>query len=383
MKLCFVCNEYPPAAHGGIGSVIRILGRALVRNGRQVRVIGVYPRPTADSYEEDEGVRVWRLQSPGVKFGWILARYRLFKIIANWVRNGEVNLIEVPDYQGCAAGWRPLAAPVICRLHGSSTYFADEMGWPLSRKEYLLERASLRRCGYYCSTSQYTATKTQKLFGLRTAADCILYNPVEAPALASSRTRSKNQVVFTGTLNEKKGIISLIRAWPMVTEACPEAELHIFGKDGLTGERKPMQAYLQSQLNGERDSVHFHGHTPREELLANLRIPRVAVFPSYSEAFAMAPLEAMAQGCPTINSKRGSGPELIQHNQQGLLVDPGNPREIADAIIRLLRDDELAARLGQAGQRRIQDAFSLPKLVARNEAFFESCISRWSARASR
>ncbi len=92
----------------------------------------------------------------------------------------------------------------------------------------------------------------------------------------------------------------------------------------------------------------------------------MAVFPSYAEAFAIAPLEAMAWGCPTIYSQRGSGPELIRHGDDGWLVDPDQTSDLSQAISRLLKDDVLANRLGTQGRRRIEERFtwiaSFPKM---------------------
>ena len=377
MNICFQCNEYPPLPHGGIGSVTQLMGRALVRRGHNLRVVGVYPKAESVRREEDEGVQVWRLQTPKGKLGWIAARYRLFRMVAKWAKDGEVDLVEVPDYQGGAAGWGRLPVPVVGRLHGSSAYFAAEMGWRVDRLSFWLERASLRRCDFIASTSQYTADRTAQVFGLGKRQPAILHNPVELRDSAPVKTRSRNEVVFTGSLNAKKGVVSLIRAWKSVRQACPDAELHVFGKDCLMEDGSSMTAYLTRQLNGRHDSVHFHGHTTRDRLLETLRRPRVAVFPSYVEAFAMAPLEAMAQGCPTIYTNRGSGPELIDHGISGLLVDPDRPEEIANAIIRVLRDDDLAARLGEGGRRRVTEAFSAPLILDRNEAFYRSAIEKF------
>lgn len=86
-------------------------------------------------------------------------------------------------------------------------------------------------------------------------------------------------------------------------------------------------------------SIHFHGHVERAELVAALQRAGLDVFPSSAEAFALAPLEAMAYGCPTIYSQRGSGPELIENGRDGLLIEPDQPHEIAGAIVRVLTDD--------------------------------------------
>ncbi len=379
MRICFLCNEYPPGPHGGIGTMTQVLARALVQARHQVRVVGMYPRDyPAPDYEEDQGVRVWRLRRPARRFGWVPARYQLFVTIARWARRGEIDLVEVPDWEGWVAGWPSLPVPVIVRLHGSISYFAAEQGQAIGRRVFWLERASLRRADFWCSVSRYTARKTQQLFGLRSDARAILYNPVKVPPAADPgiATEFGKQVIFTGTLTAKKGIISLIKAWPRVIEACEEAELHIFGKDGRTKDGQSMQAFLRALYNGRVEkSIRFHGHVDRAKLFETFQRARLAVFPSYAEAFAIAPLEAMAVGCPTIYSQRGSGPELIENGRDGLLIEPDQPHEIAEAIVRVLTDDRLARRLGEAGRERVMKNFSTPVLLASNEAFYQNCLS--------
>jgi len=376
MRICFLCNEYPPGPHGGIGTMTQVLARALVQAGHQVRVVGLYPRDyPAPDYEEDQGVRVWRLRQSSHRFSWAPARYQLFRTVAGWSRRGKIDLVEVPDWQGLAAGWPRLPVPVIARLHGSISYFAAELGRHISRVAFWLERASLRRADFWCSVSRYTAEQTQRLFGLRSGPLAILYNPVELPAGPNVSTQSGQQVIFTGTLTAKKGIVSLAKAWPRVIEVCKDAELHIYGKDGRTDEGPSMQAFISRHNGRVGNSIHFHGHVERGELFAALQRARLAVFPSYAEAFALAPLEAMAVGCPTIYSQRGSGPELIENGRDGLLIEPDQPHEIAEAIVRVLTDDRLARRLGEAGRERVMKNFSTPVLLASNEAFYQNCLS--------
>lgn len=383
MRLCFVCNEYPPGPHGGIGTMTQVLARALARAGHQVRVVGMYPTEyPAPGYEEDNGVRVWRLRQSAYRLGWIPARYRLFRTIRRWSRRAAIDLVEVPDWEGWAAGWPRLSVPVVVRLNGAASYFTAEVGHSVKRSLFWLERASLRRADSWCSSSQYTADKTRRMFALPSGPDAVLYNPVEVPTVTQA-PRSTNKVVFSGTLTAKKGIISLMKAWPRVLETRPDAELHIYGKDDLTDDGQPMQAYLRSQLDGQKSgSVYFHGHVARPRLLEELQTARAAVFPSYAEAFALAPLEAMACGCPTVYSTRGSGPELIRHAQDGLLLDPARPDDIAEAITSLLEDDAMAERLGEAGRRRVQGCFSVQAMLPKNEAFYVKCISDFHGKQS-
>lgn len=366
----------------------QVLARALVARGHGVRVIGVYrPDYPAPDYEVDQGVRVWRWRAHPYRFGWVADRFQVFRVVASWSRRREIDLVEVPDCSGWAAGWPPLGVPVITRLHGSGTYFFAETGRPLRRTTFWLERAAFSRADAWCAVSRYTAERTRRLFGLPRGRGALLYNPVEHRFDGRLRAGSQD-VVFAGALTAKKGIISLIRAWPRVLRACSGARLHIFGRDvaapggGSTlaaPDGGPMLAYLQRQLDQETaKTVLFHGHVSRDELLRAYQGARVAVFPSYAEAFALAPLEAMACGCPVIYTRRGSGPELIHDERDGLLVDPDRPEQIGAAIVRLLANDQTATRLGQAGQARARDHFSLQVLVPQNEAFYASCLEGWN-----
>jgi len=381
VRICYVCHEYPPAAHGGIGTVTRTLARALVRRGHEATVVGIYPRSShAPAYEKDQGVQVWRLSRPDGRLGWVSARFHLFRVIADWCRAGRVDLVEVPDWEGWAAGWPRLPVPVVVRLHGSVSYFAAELGQPVRSIAYHLERASLRRADFWCPVSRYIALRTQTLFRLPSFPGAILYNPVEPPARRSGEGRSSNQVVFVGTLTPRKGIVALFKAWPRVLAARADAELHVFGKDGRLSGRS-MRAYLDSLLEaGPARSVRFYGHVENGAVLAALARARLAVFPSYAESFGLAPVEAMACGCPTIYSRRGVGGEVIEDGRDGLLVDPDRPAEIAEAILRLLTDDDLATRLAEAGFARVEGRFALHTVLPQNESFYRQCLAAFSAR---
>jgi glycosyltransferase involved in cell wall biosynthesis len=383
LRIAYVCSDYPPGPHGGIGTMTQLLARALTARGHQVRVTGVYPPDyPAEDRQDDQGVPVLRLRESRHPLGWVAARVRLARLVSRWVQEGAVDVIEIPDWQGWAAGWPRWPVPVVTRLNGSAVYFAAERGASVSALTRYLEASSIRRADFVCSASRYTGERTAKLFGLARGFD-VLYNPVETlggPVTA----RIPGRVVFSGTLTEKKGVVSLIRAWPLVLAGAPQAQLHLYGKDGATGGGPSMQAHLQSLMPAAAaGSVHFHGHVPRTTLLAALAEARVAVFPSYAEAFALAPLEAMACGAPTVYSRRGSGPELIRDGRDGLLVEPDHPDDIARALLRILTDDAVAQRLSAEGRRRVQDSFGLEQVVTENVAFYRRCTATFGRRPTR
>jgi len=376
MRVCFVCDEYPPGNHGGIGSFVRMLARALVDVGHEVKVVGLYPADhPSPRYEEDQGVQVWRLRQSHWRLGWIGGRYKVFRQIASWAKNGEIDLVEVVDFGGPAAYWPKLPVPVVARLHGSGSYFAAELNSKVSRRLFQLESSSLRRADVICSVSRHTADRTRELFNLPSCPDAVVYNFVDSRFEVNSRSRSNDVVIFSGTLTYKKGVVPLIKAWPTVLAKNANAKLHFYGKDGCTDDGESMTAMLRSQLDeSQQQSVRFHGHTDREDLLEALKKARLAIFPSYAEAFALAPLEAMAEACPTIYSERGCGRELVSDGKDGVLIDPDRPDQIADAIVTFLNDDNLVEKLGTAGQERVRQSFSTQAVLPQNIDFYRSCI---------
>ncbi len=376
MRVGFVCAEYPPGPHGGIGTLVQMLARALVEAGHEVRVAGVHSRDyPAPDRETDRGVSVHRLRARSGLGGSLRSRAELFRFFRRLATAGELDVVEAPDWEGWTAGWPRLNSPVVVRLSGSSSFFESELGRSPRRPTFWIERAALRRADFVCAESRYVADRTREVFGLSSPPDAIIYNPVEAPIEGTRVERKRDRVLFAGTLIEKKGVRSLVRAWPRVIGARPGAELHVFGKPGTTAAGRSMQAELEDELRASgAGRVVFRGHVPLDQLSEELKAAHVVVLPSYAEGFSLMPLHAMACGCPTVYSRRGSGPEVITDGRDGLLVDPESPEEIASAILRILGDDVLASRLGEAGALRVRGQFAMRSVLRENILFYEKCI---------
>jgi glycosyltransferase involved in cell wall biosynthesis len=314
---------------------------------------------------------------------WLAARYRMYELVKAWSTAEQIELVDAPDHDGWFAGWpRDISIPLVLRAGGSFSYFGHEMGSRVPSLVFRLERMSYRRADAWIAKSQYVGDVTTRLFELQSGPDATLFNPVDAPrSISSFAARDRNRVVFSGTLTAKKGVVELIEAWPLVKDECGQAELHIYGKDGIAPCGGSMIHFLQRHLDPRlRATVHFHGHVSRATLTAVLSTARAAVFPSFAEGFAWAPMEAMAYGCPTIYTRLGSGPEVIIDGRDGLLVDPRHPRQIAEGVCRVLRDDNLAQRLEEGGRARVLSTFALEVLLPRNEAFYSQVIDRFRNR---
>jgi len=164
-----------------------------------------------------------------------------------------------------------------------------------------------------------------------------------------------------------KGQEWLIRALPRVLARFPGTEC-VFISDGPT--RSAVEG-LASDI-GVRDHVIFAGGTTTSELLEWMSESDVFVFPSLSEGFGLAILEAWAFGLPVVASRAGAIPEVVEHGRTGLLVPPGDPTALADGINALLSDPVLARRLANAGRDSLRMNFTPEQMVEKTASLYRT-----------
>jgi glycosyltransferase involved in cell wall biosynthesis len=157
-------------------------------------------------------------------------------------------------------------------------------------------------------------------------------------------------VGVVGRLELEKGHPTLLEAWPLVLAEMPNTYLMIIGE----GSRLDALHEIARDL-GILDRVTFTGR--RDDIPAVTASFDVAVLPSYREAQGLTILEAMALSRPVVASNVGGIPEMITNEVNGLLVPPHDPPALAAAIVRLLKDHQLADVLGRAGHDMVHDRF--------------------------
>jgi len=377
MNIGFICNELRPANVGGIGTFTVELIRGLNDSGHRVHVVSLDRQIPETSCEVvSPNLTIHRLRGGKGRLRGYLSRFNLFSVISKLAVQGQIDIVEVPDFEGWCAGWPHLPIPVVVRLHGSVSFFAAEMRSAIPRSVQYLERRAIQRADHIVSVSRYAADRSREVIGLRMS-PTIVHNSVMLPDPARVKTdfRSRDMVCYTGTLVAKKGVFSLAQAWPLVKERRPNARLMMIGRDGRHEGRSAIDL-IRELAGGHADSIEFTGYLPKAELENVLIAADVAVYPSYSEAFALAPMEAMALCVPTICTNRASGPELVRHNIDGLLCDPDKIQELGDMLATVLENESLRYRLGQAGRRRIREDFSYAESLQTNIRFYQSCIAQ-------
>jgi glycosyltransferase involved in cell wall biosynthesis len=354
------------------------LAEALVSRGHDVHVVGYYDQANP-SDETQSGVRVVRLSSRSGRLGPWVNRVRLHRTLKQIANAGAIDILEAPDFEGPSAFLPRCSRARVVRLHGSHRYFSDERRTPHSRSVAFFERRALFEADAVVSVSAYTAQRTRALFALRREIP-VIHNAVSIPAavVRKDEYRTLGRIVYFGTLAEKKGVLPLAEAWRQFHAEFPEWQLVLLGRDAIYQGRS-VKAMMIERMGEAAKAAEFTGAVDHDTILQRLPNFDFTVLPSYSEAFALAPMEAMALGVPVVVSNMSSGPELVDNGVDGWLCDPRDPQTILGAMRRAALDPALREHVAGNARRKVEAVFSYEAFIDRNILFYEGLLAEQEA----
>ena len=175
-----------------------------------------------------------------------------------------------------------------------------------------------------------------------------------------------------GRLTPWKGHQVLLRAWPAVQRRVPEARLIVVGEVAFWDEDYGAELRALAEELGIADSVCWAGF--RDDVADLLRLSDLLVLPSIDEPFGRVVIEAMSVGLPVVATAAGGVPEIVLDGETGLLVPPGEPEPLADAIATLLADVARARAMGAAGRRRALEHFDVRRVARQVQAIYDGII---------
>jgi sugar transferase (PEP-CTERM/EpsH1 system associated) len=194
-------------------------------------------------------------------------------------------------------------------------------------------------------------------------------NGIDLDRFAFSGPRPDGPVLAVARLSPEKDLANLVRAAAIARPSDPELRIEVAGD----GPCRPELRQLVAEL-GLEGRVSLLGAV--NDVAGQLARAGLFVLPSRSEGIALTLLEAMACGLPVVATHVGGTPEVVFDGETGLLVPPGDPVALAQAILRLRRDPEAGERLGEAGRRRIERMFDVRRMVADYEALYTESNGR-------
>jgi glycosyltransferase involved in cell wall biosynthesis len=232
---------------------------------------------------------------------------------------------------------------VIADLHGDwrapTRLYGSRLRGLLSPVADRVAESALRRADGVRTVTGYTTRLVREL-GIEPADEFPAYMDfasfLEQPV---APLPERAQAIFVGVLERYKNVDGLAEAWRRAAPRIPEARLRLVGRGTLSRVVDRLVADLPAQTS-------WSPRLTQPEVAAALDESTALVLPSRSEGMGRVVIEAFCRGRPVLGSRVGGIPDLVEDGVNGLLVDPQDTNGLAEALVRLLTDRELAERLG-------------------------------------
>jgi glycosyltransferase involved in cell wall biosynthesis len=299
---------------------------------------------------------------------------KFFRLLATWVRlAGNLRRVK-PDLAVVftSATLVGLAAEsvvvALCRLSGAPyvLYLHSDVhrripGAPLPLRPVL---RSVFRSAAACLV--VGRTFRDELASQRTGRVFVLPNCVDVAAGTNGTGRPEGdpvRVLFLSNIEESKGIMTLLRAVPLVLAEEPRVMFSVAGPWRSRSIRREVEKFLAG--NGLGESVVLAGEAYGDRKSEIMAGHDIFVLPSRREAQSLAALEAMRSSLPVVSTDVGAMPEAVVDGVTGFLVSPDEPEALARRILELVRNAPMRAAMGLAGRRRYEQEFT-PAVYERN-----------------
>lgn len=379
MKIGFLTPEFPypeMGVSGGIGTSIYNLAQGLLCLGHQVSVI-VYGQKT-DEVVVKEGITFYKVKNIKFKgFSRFLTQKKIQRLINSLVKEGEIDLIEAPDWTGITANIKP-NCPVVIRLNGSDTYFCHLDQRPVKFSNRIQEQKALRMADGLVSVSRYTAEVTKELFRLNRSFE-IIPNSIDVAKFVKNPNIpvQENTILYFGTLIRKKGLLELPHIFNEVIQKRPEARLILIGRDAadvVSGNHSTWNMMLPMFEPEALKQVSYLGSVSYTDIARHINEAAVCVFPTFAEALPVSWIEAMAMEKAIVASAIGWAEEVIDNTKNGFLVSPTEHEQYADCIIQLLQDVALRETFGTNARNKVIQKFSIEVVAQQSVDFYQKLL---------
>ena len=377
MPRCLLVFEPPD---GGVAENVLQLARGLPAHGWQPVVAGPAASVIYDELEA-AGVAVHRL---AMRRGYgrpdrdarsvrelaaVLARERFDLVHAHAAKAGVLGRLAA----------RRARVPAVYSPH----CFPFVGPWGIGRRAFsvTVERALGRRTGAILCVAE--AERREALArGVAPAARLHVIHNGSAPCPSGLEPDEELATFAAGgplaatlsVLRPQKGVHHFIEAAPAILAAVPDARLAVIGNDVVGVE--PLRPRLEARarelgLDGRLRFFDFRPPPARQ-----LQDVHVFVLPSDWEAFPISILEAMACGVPQVVTDVGGSAEAVAGGETGVVIPPGDPARLADAVAGLLADAPLREAMGAAARERHAERFGLERMVARTASLYDAVVAR-------
>lgn len=392
-KICFITSVFPRCEGDRPGCFLLELGTHLKQAGIDLKVFA--PSFEDLAHHTVSGIEVYRFRYFPAKWEnlthtteaahrrvqnllylFIACWYMVFGTfaIAGFARRERFDILHVhwPFPHGVfgLTGAVVSGARLVLSFHGAELLLAKKHPWIEPFLRFAIARSSAIICN-----SSFTAK--QLLEVSPTVAPTVIPYGAAIEAKPSAMTDNKTkQVLFVGRLVERKGVLYLIRAMAKVVKAI-DATLLIAGEG-------PERSRLEAEIDTLRLKAHVQlcGFVSNERLIELYQSCDIFVLPSIedrdgdTEGLGVVLVEALCYKKPVVASRVGGIVDIIEDGATGILVEQKSEDDLAAAILRVLKEPDLARRLGEHGYRYVKEKVDWESITRRMIAVYEAAINR-------
>jgi alpha-maltose-1-phosphate synthase len=373
LRVALLTREYPPEVYGGAGVHVEYLARELAALVDLTVHCQGADRPGAVAH------RAWdRLAGANPALQTISADLSMTAAVSG------ADLVHSHTWYANLAGF--LAAqlygvPHVMTAHSLEPlrpWKAEQLGGGYALSSWS-ERTAVESADAVIAVSDgmrgdvlaaYPAVPASRVRVIRNGIDTAEYSPDPATDVLERYgvDPGRPSVVFVGRVTRQKGLPVLLRAAAALD---PAAQLVICAGQADTPELEAEVSELARELRAGRSGVIWiSGMLAKREVIQLLTHATVFACPSLYEPLGIVNLEAMACGTAVVGSRVGGIPEVVADGETGLLVPPGDPASLADALNVLVADPGLAAEMGRCGRARAGREFGWAAIAAQTAALY-------------
>ena len=412
LRICLVSQDYPPEGSGGIAQWTREMATGLADLGHEVTVItrsesahpyidfreGVWVHHiVAAAAPPSETAKYPEVPKKLLSYAWSVAEEikrvqprRQFGVISGPLWDLELLTIlsdlNIPTVLTLQTSYA-LALPYKPDWQTNTSYRARHVEPVIARERKLL-----------CSASYLLANSRALLADLEEAYDISLdgqRTTVIPHGLSDLAAEVGDEIslgdpnsdtcrlLFVGRLEPRKGIDLLLDILPELLQRFPRLIIDIVGDDTIKIGSETFRSRFERQSlksAGLAARVNFHGKVGRRTLLRHYKACDLFVAPSRYESFGLIFVEAMMFGKPSVAISAGGVPEVITHNEDGLLICSDDPSALLDALSSLIADKTQRTCLGTRARQNYEQKFTRARMIGALESYFAKIQQEESGR---
>jgi glycogen(starch) synthase len=390
LHICYISQEYPPeTGWGGIGSYTYEMAHALAGAGHRVTVIS--RAVDGESITNGDGIEVHRV-SPTPKWDSVPIFWRLNRVWPGFAwaamrkvrsinRKHPIDIVEAAEGRadGFFVSYLPGRPKLVTRLHTARIFIDQFNGLDAKQggyREYWIEKQSISRANLVTAPSRAVIDLTRTWLPLSEKTTLVVHNPIDQSNFPPSTSVRKDTVLYVGRLERNKGAETMKEAIPILLRRFPALEFRIVGSDGLDRDGQSWRQKILDSLDaGQRTRVRFE-EMARTDLVQAYQEAAVCILPSTWENSSYTLLEAMACATPVVACNSGGSPELIENGVSGFLIPVNNSAALVTRIAELLAEPSLRKSMGDNARRRIEESFSVERVLPKMIAAYDFAIAQ-------